>query len=205
MNFLTVLIALFLASYAALALIVWRRPLVGKIAVREAVRRPGQTAVVVAGLMIAGASIFLIQVIEDSMYQANRAAAFRSFGRDDIEVTGGGTQFDPALTTRLATDPSLSSAAAFQSALLVTGSVVDVDQNLGKPGVQLNGFDMGVQRRFNPFVLSGGRSTYGDELIAGGLFLTRALADDNDSRDLHARAVTRRNEFSRAQHAARFE
>jgi putative ABC transport system permease protein len=178
MNFLTVLIALFLASYVALALIIWRRPLVGKIAVREAVRRPGQTAVVISGLMIAGASIFLIQVIEDSMWQSNRAMAFRSFGRDDIEVTGGGTQFDPALTTRLATDPSLRSAGAFQSTLLVTGSVVDVDQNLGKPGVQLNGFDLGVQRRFDPYVLSSGRSTYGDELIGGGLFLTQALADD---------------------------
>ena len=126
MNFLTVLVALFVLCYGVLALIIWRRPLVGKIALREAVRRPGQTAVVVAGLMIAGASIFLIQVIEDSMWQSNRAVAFRSFGRDDIEVTGGGTQFDPALTPSRATDPSLSSAAALQSALLVPGSVVDV-------------------------------------------------------------------------------
>jgi putative ABC transport system permease protein len=178
MNFLTVLVALFLASYAALALIVWRRPMVGRIALREAVRRPGQTAVVVSALMIAGASIFLIQVIEDSMWQSNRAVAFRSFGRDDLEVTGGGTPFDPALTTRLAADPTLRSAAAFQSALLVTGSVVDTNQNLGKPGVQLNGFDLGVQRRFDAFVLSDGRSSYGDELMAGGLFLTQALADD---------------------------
>src|SRR6202165_444840 len=182
MNFLTVLVALFLISYAVLGLTIWRRPLVGRIALREAVRRPGQTAVVVSALMIAGASIFLIQVISDSMWQSNRAAAFRSFGRDDIEVTGGGTAFDPALTSRLATDPALRSAAAFQSALLVTGSVVDINQNLGKPGVQLNGFDLGVQHRFDPFVLSSGLSSYGDELIAGGLFLTQALADDIGAR-----------------------
>src|ERR1700674_1697829 len=106
MNFLTVLLGLFVLSYGALALIIWRRPLVGRIALREAVRRPGQTAVVVSGLMIAGASIFLIQVIEDSMWQSNRAVAFRSFGRDDIEVSGGGTQFDPTLTSGLAADPS---------------------------------------------------------------------------------------------------
>src|SRR6202043_1735720 len=182
MNVLTVLVGVFLVSYAALALIVWRRPLVGKIAVREAVRRPGQTAVVVAGLMIAGASIFLIQVIEDSMPQSNRAAAFRSWGRDDIEVTGGGTLLDPALTSRLAADPSLSAAAGFQSALVVTGSVVDLDRNLGKPSVQLNGFDLGVQRRFDPFTLADGRSTYGDELAAGGVFLTQALAIDLGAR-----------------------
>jgi putative ABC transport system permease protein len=182
MNFLTVLVALFLASYAALALIVWRRPMVGRIALREAVRRPGQTAVVVSALMIAGASIFLIQVISDSMYQSNRASAFRSWGRDDIEVTGGGTLFDPALTSRLATDPSLSSAAGFQSALVVTGSVVDIDRNLGKPGVQLTGFDLAVQRRFDPFVLADGRSTYGAELAAGGVFLSQALADEIGAR-----------------------
>jgi len=182
MNFLTFLVALFVLSYGVLALIIWRRPLVGKIAVREAVRRPGQTAVVVSGLMIAGASIFLIQVISDSMYQSNRAAAFRSWGRDDIEVTGGGTLFDPAVTSRLAADPSLNSAAPFQSALVLTGSVVDVDRNLGKPSVQLNGLDLDVQRRFDPFVLTGGRSTYGDELAGGGVFLTQALADDLGAR-----------------------
>src|ERR1700694_6255227 len=159
--FLAVLLALFGLSYGVLALIVLRRPLIGRIAIREAVRRPAQTAVVVAGLMIAGASIFLIQVIDDSMYQSNRAAAFRSWGRDDIEVTGGGTFFDPALTSKLAADPSLSSAAAVQSAVVTTGSVVDVDRNLGKPGVQLTGLDLGVQRRFGPFMLADGRSTYG--------------------------------------------
>jgi putative ABC transport system permease protein len=182
MNALTVLVGVFLVSYAVLGLVIWRRPLVGRIALREAVRRPGQTAVVVAGLMIAGASIFLIQVIDDSMYQSNRAAAFRSWGRDDIEVTGGGTLFDPALTSGLAIDPSLSSATAFQSAVVITGSVVDLDRNLGKPGVQLTGLDLGVQRRFDPFTLVGGRSTYGDELIAGGVFLTQALADDIGAR-----------------------
>src|ERR1700737_3407828 len=182
MNFLTVLLGLFVLSYGALALIIWRRPLVGRIALREAVRRPGQTAVVVSALMIAGASIFLIQVISDSMYQSNRAAAFRSWGRDDIEVTGGGTLFDRALTSRLAADPSLRSAAAFQSALTLTGSVLDVDRNLGKPGVQLTGLDLGVQRRFDPFILVDGRSSYGDELTSGGVFLTQALADDLGAR-----------------------
>src|SRR5207302_7337622 len=182
MNFLTVLVALFLVSYAILGLVIWRRPLIGRIALREAVRRPGQTAVVISGLMIAGASIFLIQVIEDSMYQSNRAAAFRSWGRDDIEVTGGGTPFDPALTNRLARDTSLRSAAAFQSALVVTGSVVDVDRNLAKPGVQLTGLDITAQRRFDPFTLAGGRSTFGDEVSTGGVFLTQALADDVGAR-----------------------
>lgn len=182
MNFLTVLLGAFVLSYGALALIIWRRPLVGRIALREAVRRPGQTAVVVGGLMIAGASIFLIQVISDSMYEYNRTSAVRSWGRDDIEVTAGGTFFDPALTQRLAADPSLSSAAAFQSTVVTTGSVVDVDRNLGKPGVQLTGLDVEVHHRFDPFTLTDGRTTYGDELATGDVFLTQALADDIGAR-----------------------
>ncbi|MDQ6713715.1 MAG: FtsX-like permease family protein [Candidatus Dormibacteraeota bacterium] len=182
MNVLTVLLGLFVLSYGALVLIIWRRPLVGRIALREAVRRPGQTAVVVGGLMIAGASIFLIQVISDSMYEYNRTSAVRSWGRDDIEVTAGGTFFEPALTQRLAADPSLSSAAAFQSTVVTTGSVVDVDRNLGKPGVQVTGLDIEVQHRFDPFTLTDGRTTYGDELGTGGVFLTQALADDIGAR-----------------------
>jgi putative ABC transport system permease protein len=177
MNLLTVLVALFLVSYAALGLIVWRRPLVGRIALREAVRRPGQTAVVISGLMIAGASIFLIQVISDSMYAYNRSSALRTWGRDDIELTAGGTFFDPALTQRLTTDASLRAAAAFQGAVVLTGSVVDVEQNLGKPGIQLTGFDLELQHRFDAFTLADGRSTYGDELLAGSVFVTQALAD----------------------------
>src|SRR5438132_858074 len=37
-------------------------------------------------------------------------------------------------------------------------------------------------RRFVPFALAGGRSTFGDELITGGVFLTQALADDVGAR-----------------------
>jgi len=175
--FLAVLLALFGLSYGVLALIVLRRPLIGRIAVREAVRRPAQTAVVVAGLMIAGASIFLIQVISDSMYEYGRTTALRSWGHDDIELTAGGSFFDPTLTQRLAADPSLNAAASFQSAVVLTGSVVDLEQHLGKPGVQLSGLDIAVQHRFDPFTLADGRSTYGDELGSGGVFLTQALAD----------------------------
>src|SRR5258708_16652169 len=137
MNFLTVLVALFLVSYAALGLIVWRRPLVGRIALREAVRRPGQTAVVISGLMIAGASIFLIQLISDSMYQSNRAAAFRGWGRDDIEVTGGGTHVKPVVTNRLATDPSLRSAGGLHIAPGVVRSLVDVARHPREPAAPL--------------------------------------------------------------------
>src|SRR5260370_28787111 len=111
MNFLTVLVALFLVSYAALGLIVWRRPLVGRIALREAVRRPGQTAVVISGLMIAGASIFLIQLISASMSQSNRAAPFRRWGRDYIEVTGGGTHLNPGVESPLPAASPLGPAA----------------------------------------------------------------------------------------------
>ena len=60
------------------------------LAFREAARRPGQTVVLILGLMIAGAAIFSIQVIEDTMYESYRAHALQSWGRDDIEISANG-------------------------------------------------------------------------------------------------------------------
>jgi FtsX-like permease family protein len=72
---------------------------------------------------------------------------------------------------------SQASCVAFQSVVVTPGSVVDINRNLGQPGVQLTGLDLGTQRRFGPFILADGGSTSGDELRAGGVFVTQALAD----------------------------
>ena len=40
---LAFVVLLFALTYGAVAFYAWRRPLLGKLALREAVRRPGQT------------------------------------------------------------------------------------------------------------------------------------------------------------------
>lgn len=175
--FLPVLVGIFVVVYGALGVIVVRRPLLGRLALREATRRPSQTAILIVGLMIAGASIFAVQVFVDSVDQAFVNMTLAAWGRDDIEITGGGTHFDSGLAARMAVDPSVApNAASFQNAVMVTTSVTDLDRNLGKPGVQLIGLDMSSQKRFGSFSLSDGRESGGAELTAGGAFITQPLA-----------------------------
>ncbi len=173
MSFLAVLLGLFVLAYIAIGAVVLRRPLIGRIAFREAGRRPTQTAVLILGLMIAGAAIFSIQVIEDTMYESYRADALQSWGRDDIEISTGGGYFD----SLVAQSATCSCVAAVQNAVITAGSVVNLDRDVGKANVQITGLDLAAEQRFGPFVLPGGRSTLGDELTSGGVFLTQPLAD----------------------------
>ncbi len=178
MTFLAVLLGLFVLTYLTIGAAVLRRPLIGRIAVREASRRPGQTAVLVLGLMIAGAAIFSVQVVFDSMYETNRAQVLRNWGRDDIEVSAGGAYFDGAMAQRITTDRAVCSCiAGIQNAIVTSGSVVDVTREAGRPNVQISGLDIAAERRFGAFVLADGRSTFGDELNSGDVFVTQPLAD----------------------------
>jgi putative ABC transport system permease protein len=176
--FLTILLGAFALAYVAIGLVVLRRPLIGRIAVREASRRPGQTAVLVVGLMIAGASIFSIQVILDSIFATSRAQVLQSWGRDDVEISDGGSTFDPALAQRLASQSqSCSCIAAYQNAVVTNGSVVDVTRAAGRPNVQITGLDLAAEQHFGAFVLANGRASLGGELATGSVFLTQPLAD----------------------------
>jgi ABC-type antimicrobial peptide transport system permease subunit len=178
MTLLAVLLGLFVLTYLTIGAAVLRRPLIGRIAVREASRRPGQTAVLVLGLMIAGAAIFSVQVVFDSMYETNRAQVLRNWGRDDIEVSAGGAYFDGAMAQRITTDRAVCSCiAGIQNAIVTSGSVVDVTREAGRPNVQISGLDIAAERRFGAFVLADGRSTVGDELNSGDVFVTQPLAD----------------------------
>src|SRR5713226_8996833 len=99
--FLPALVGIFVIVYGALGVVVVRRPLIGRLAIREATRRAGQTAILIVGLMIAGASIFAVQVFVDSADQAFVNFALAGLGRDDIEITAGGPHFDPGLAARM--------------------------------------------------------------------------------------------------------
>src|SRR5213082_2724390 len=74
MSLATVVIGLFGLVYAALAVVATRRPLLARLALREAVRRPGQSAVVVLGLMVGTVAIFAMQVLSDSFLESQTLA-----------------------------------------------------------------------------------------------------------------------------------
>src|SRR5690349_672244 len=129
MSVSTVVIALFLAVYAALAVLAMRRPLLARLALREAVRRPGQSAVVVLGLMVGTVAIFAMQVRGDSFLEGATRGAHLAWGRVDLVAADGGRFFDPALASQLAADPVLrSSLAGVQAGVELPSSVVDLDR-----------------------------------------------------------------------------
>ena len=107
MNLALVVIGLFVLVYAGLLVLAIRRPLLARLAMREAVRRPWQSAVVVLGLMIGTMAIFAVQVLGDSFLESQTRGAFLAWGRVDLVAANGGRFFDPALAAELSGDPDL--------------------------------------------------------------------------------------------------
>jgi putative ABC transport system permease protein len=169
--------ALFLLVYAPLAVLAWRRPLLARLAFRESIRRPGQSALLIVGLMTATGGITASLVVTDSF--AKQPPWSRTLGAVDLTVTApGGATFPVDVAKRLASDPALSPYVdGVQAGVELTGSAADIDQRLGKPGVLIVGFDPASQRRFGTFQLTDGRRASGTELTSGDVLLSQGLAD----------------------------
>jgi putative ABC transport system permease protein len=170
--------ALFLLVFVPLALLAWRRPLLARFAWRESIRRKGQFALLVVGLMAASASITASLVAADSQRQTLASALTQQLGAVDLTVINpSGRSFSIDVAKDLAADPALASYVdGVQAGLEVHVSLADLDQRLGKPDVLLVGFDPATQRRFGAFELGGGPKTYGGELAPGDVLLSRDLA-----------------------------
>src|SRR5438067_1737419 len=177
MNRASVVIAIFVLVYAALLVLAIRRPLLGRLALREAVRRPGQSAVVVFGLMIGTIAIFATQVLSDSFLESSTRSAYLAWGNVDLLAADGGRFFDPALAAGLAADPVLrSSLKGIQAGVELPSSVVDLDRGNAKGLVMLVGFDPATQAPFGGYLLTNGKSTSGQDLGPGQVSLSLSLA-----------------------------
>ncbi|MDQ6876162.1 MAG: ABC transporter permease, partial [Candidatus Dormibacteraeota bacterium] len=173
-----IVIALFLLAYAALAVIVLRRPLLGRLALREAIRRPGQSALIVLGLMVGTTAIYSMQLLSDSVIQSDSQTAQTAWGSVDLVIADGGRFFDQSVATDLAADGRVkSSTSGVQGGVELNGSVIDLDRNNAKPLVLLFGFDPAAQGPFGAYMLRDGRKTFGTDLAAGDVLLSASLAD----------------------------
>src|SRR5712692_68561 len=178
MSVAAVLIGLFVLAYGAVAVIALKRPLLARLAYREATRRPLQSALVVLGLMIGSASIVSLQVFTDSQIATGVETANVAWGRVDLVIDANGRFFGTDVAQRLGTDPQLAgSLAGTQNGMELIASVGDLDQQLGKPAVRIIGFDPATQRAFGAYALVDGTTTYGDDLPARSVLLSRQLAD----------------------------
>jgi len=175
--------ALFLLVYGPLAILAWRRPLLARLALRETVRRRGQLALLVVGLLIGSASITASLVAADSGSDSRILDVYRRWGAVDLTVSSSDQFFPAELADRLAADPQLKPYVdGVQAGVELRGSVADVDQRLGRPNVAIVGFDPASQRPFGAYLLDDGRRSYGDELVAGDVLISHQLANALDAR-----------------------
>jgi hypothetical protein len=172
-------LGLFLLVYAGVAVLAIRRPLLARLAAREAVRRRGQTVLVVAGLMVGTATITAALVGGDSVEDSSvESFAYRNWGHIDLTARSTDDGFFPAtIADGLATEPSVQAVTdGVAGGVEVFGSVSDLDRRQGTSGVVLVGFDPARQEPFGVFRLVDGGATTGEDLSDGEVIISRLLA-----------------------------
>lgn len=179
MTGLAVLGTVFALIYGWVGIHAMRNRLLARLAAREAARRPVQSLLVVAGLMIASASITASLVGADSVGDSAVLNAYRQWGKIDLMVRAPGDgYFAPAIAQHLAGDPNVGGVTrGVAGGVEVVGSAADLDRKQGESGVTLVGFDPSAQRPFDGFVLQGASTTtYGELLGDGEVYLSSGLA-----------------------------
>ena len=178
---MNLIVALFAIVYAAVVVVWIRNRLLGRIALREGVRRPLQTLLVVGGLMVGSAGITAALVATDSAGDSSVLNVYRSWDRTDLLVDSGSKVFPPSVAEDLANDPALAGKFdGVMGSIEAIGSVSDRTQKESASGVRLVGFDPAAQPAFGAFTLVDGTTTFGQDLGDREVIVSRQLAANLD-------------------------
>ena len=173
-----ILVWIFVLVYCALGVIALRRPLLARLALREALRRPWQSALVVAGLTVGTSMILMSLINSDSMTTSLTQATYQSWGRVDILVSNNGAFFGQDVASGLARSPQLQGKVrGIQGGVELVGTAADLDRRLDNPTVRLIGFDPAAQLPFGSFTLADGHATTGSDLGTDSVLVSQSLAD----------------------------
>jgi putative ABC transport system permease protein len=174
-------VAVLLVVYGGLALIAWRRPLLGRLAWRETVRRPAHTTLLVVGMMFGTAAILGMQEVGDGFQKDTTSIITTGWGRTDITVSRRGEPFSADIATALAADPHVAAAAGgVQGGFVLIGSVADLDRQLTASPVQVSSYQPG-SGALGTFELRDGRTTDGSSLAGDETILSSLLAGRIDA------------------------
>ncbi len=169
--------ALWLAGFLAAAL-VWqwrRRPVIFKLALRSATRRPGESALVIAGSLLGAAIITGSFIVGDTLQSSIQATAFTQLGEVD-EVVTVSSEHSAGVMTELTglEDPSLDGAMVVRS--LPAAASAETDGGVvGEPGAQVLEMDFGQARAFGRDEEATGIE--GDTPAFGEAAITETLAE----------------------------
>lgn len=177
------LFALALAASAAVAIEAFRRPILFRMAARNARRRPRQTATVIAGLMVGTAIISAALVAGQSTGSAIRGVVYDALGEVDETVRLDAFNFYPEQVLEdFRDDPDVAAYFDGISANVIwTGAATNQRTDLFEPATVMVGYDPGPDADFRPFELAGGGTWDGTELGANQAIITKGLADATDS------------------------
>lgn len=177
-------IALFitaLAAAAAVGVAMWRSPILARMAVRNAVRRPRQTATVVAGLMVGTAIVSAALVAGGSAAYAIRGYVYQSLGHIDESVSiEGYPYFSQSVYDDYLADPAIARHFDAIAANAIWEAAAESD-DLFQPSVAVVGFEPDRDAGFGEFELRGGGRTDGRDLETGQAILTSHLAGELDA------------------------
>ncbi|MHB8586620.1 MAG: ABC transporter permease [Thermoplasmatota archaeon] len=150
---------------------------------RHAQRRKGQTALVVAGLMVGTAILAGSLATADSLAYAIRESAFKALGPADIFVQVPGQLFFPsAVYDALRADPNVSGSVAGLSPEVLEQTTISLPRtHLHAAAVTVVGFDATADAPFGSFVLQNGTRTTGAELGPTDVYLDQATASTLDA------------------------
>jgi putative ABC transport system permease protein len=175
-------IGILVAVFGSIAILALRRPLLARLALREALRRRGQSAVFVLGMMFGTAAILAMEGVTDSWDHLGKVATYYAWGRTDITVSQGGQLFSAQVARDLSIAPSVvRQAAGVEGAFELVGSVADGDKRLSESPVQIDTFDQSVPRFATP-VLSDGKTADLRSLGTSDAILSSYLASRLNAR-----------------------
>lgn len=177
------LLALALGTALAVGADMARRPILARMALRNARRRPKQTWTVVAGLMVGTAIISAALVAGGSAGSAIRGYVYQSLGEIDESVAIEGYPYFPqSVSDRLRADAALAGRFDAVAANAIWAAAVENPAtDLFEPQVVLVGFEPEADAGFGDFELRGGGRTDGSGLQPGEAIITGHLAGRLDA------------------------
>ncbi|HEV3473727.1 MAG TPA: FtsX-like permease family protein, partial [Actinomycetota bacterium] len=159
------------------ALVVWqaiRRPMLRRLAIRDAVRRPTETMLVIAGSLLGTALITGSFIVGDTLDSSIRASAYNQLGPVDetLSLTDPETAVDVERRVAAIDDPRIDGVMS----LVSTRAPIASGEDLAEPYAQILELDFEEGRNFgaDPAItgISGdtpgpGEVVVGDDLAAG--------------------------------------
>src|SRR5688572_8841728 len=152
-----------LAVAGGLIVAAFRRPILARMAARNAFRRPRQTSTVIAGLMVGTAIISAALIAGDSAGYAIRGYVYQSLGHIDESVALEGYPYFPeSVYDEIRNDPDVAGSFDGISAHAIwEGAIENPRTDLYEPRIALIGTEPDRDADFGPFELRGGGSTDG--------------------------------------------